>query len=106
MHFLKCFVTEIKIKIFNKRPEFSCFPVKSQNIQLWSHGPVHAASFASGSDSAKRGSEELCGGKGPVADSSGTALANASFFSQKISGLFPRSKTYFLSGTQFSSCCF
>lgn len=81
MHFLNCLVTDLKIKILNKRPEFSCFPGKSHNIQLWGHGPVHAASFASDSASAKRGSEELCGGKGSFAGRGGTVLADASFFS-------------------------
>lgn len=106
MHFLNCLVSELKMKILNNRPEFSCFPGKSQNIQLWGHGPVDAASFASDSASAKGGSEELCGGKGPFAGSGGTALTNASFFSQNISVLFPRQKTYSLSGTWFSSFCF
>lgn len=96
MHFLNCLVTELKMKILNKLPEFSCFPGKSHSIQLWGQGPVHAASFASGSASAKGGSEELRGGKGPIADRGGTALADASFFSQNISGLLPRRKTYFL----------
>lgn len=32
MHFLNCLVTELKMKILNKQPEFSCFPGKSQNI--------------------------------------------------------------------------
>lgn len=102
MHFLNSSVPELKMKIVSKRPEFSCFPGKSQNIQLWAHGPVHAAPFASGPASAKGGSEELHGGKGPFADRGGIALANASFFHQNISGLFHTRKTYSLSGTQFS----
>lgn len=101
MHFLNCLVTELKAKILNKRAEFSCFPGKSQSIQLWGR----AASFTSGPASAKGGSEELRGGKGPFTGRGGTALANASFFSQNISGLFPRRKAYSLSGTQFSFFC-
>jgi len=46
MCFRNWLVTELKKEIQKKTPEFSCFPDKSHNIQLWSHGPVHAALLA------------------------------------------------------------
>ena len=103
MHFLNWLVTELKKKIWKKRPEFNYFPDKSHNVQLWSHGPVRAALLTSGPASGKEGSGKLHEEKGPFACRGGIALATASFFSQNVSGLFPRRKTHSLSGTQFSS---
>lgn len=90
MHFLNWLVTELKKKIQQKRPELSCFPDKSHHVQLRSHGPVRAAWLASGPASAKEGSGKLHGKKGPFTCRGGIALTTASFFSQNISGLFPR----------------
>lgn len=103
MHFLNWLVTELKKKIQKKRPGLSCFPDKSHHVQLQSHGPVCGALLASGPASAKEGSGKLRGEKGPFACRGGIALTTASFFSQNISGLFPRRKTHSLSGTQLSS---